>query len=326
MKVCLWNVENLFILSDTGLTADHLKLDETQWQKLSVSLHPNKSLKKTFAIANILKELDADLVMLCEVGGQESLKNFNEHFLRDQNYATALIEGNSDRHIDVGFLIKKSLPCYFDLSTNKNRLIQFLYSHERHLGMEFSRKFSRDVAELKLFTKDRENPFLLVLLTHLKSHLDPEGIDFSGRERREAELKALVDIHLELLKKFPKTPQMVCGDFNGFAGRPNTDKEFLDLHLRTQLVDVLDIAQVPLDKRFSHLQFRTNQKTDGKQIDFSFLTPDLSPLLKANSGKMYRFRDEYGFEQDLPQTLDAKFLLPSDHYPLIFELEKIQVW
>ncbi len=278
------------------------------------------------AIANVLKEIDADLVMLCEVGGQESLQNFNEHFLKDQNYASALIEGNSNRNIDVGFLIKKSLPFYFDLGTNKNRLIQFLYAHERHLSMEFSRKFSRDVAELKFFTKDRENPFLIALLTHLKSHLDPEGIDISGRQRREAELRALVGIHLELLKKYPNTPQLVCGDFNGYAGRGDTDREFLELYQQTQLVDVLDLSGTPPEKRTSHIQIRPNQKADGKQIDFAFLSANLAPRLKAGSARIYRFRDEYGFEMAPPQTLEAKLQLPSDHYPLIFELEKVQIW
>ncbi len=326
LKFCLWNVENLFLLSDEKFKAEHLKVDEAQWQKLSVSVHSNKSLRKCREIAKVLHEIDADIVMLCEVGGQESLTNFNELFLKDLDYAAALIEGNSNRNIDIGYLVKRSQQYYFDLASNKNRSIEFLYAKNRHLGMAASEKFSRDVAELKLFAKDREDPFLIILLAHLKSHLDPEGIDHGGVERRTAELKALVDIHLELQKKYPKAPQIVAGDFNGNASRIHTEKEFLDIYDRTQLEDVLHVAGVEPTKRVTHTQIRTNQRADSKQIDFCFLSSPLQCHIKENTAKVRRFCDEFGFELDLPQTLDAKLNLASDHYPIIFELENLLIW
>ena len=109
LKFALLNAENLFLLFDKKPDAHVLKLEEVQWQKLSTSVYENKPLRKLLELQKVILEINPDILMLCEVGGEESLKNFNELFLGNQYY-TALMEGNSDRNIDIGFLIKKSLP------------------------------------------------------------------------------------------------------------------------------------------------------------------------------------------------------------------------
>ena len=106
LKLGLFNAENLFLLFDHPVPQHFQKLTEPQWQKLSASVYENKPLKKCLEIAEIIRSENPDVFMLCEVGGHESLNNFNRLFL-DDKYHTALIEGNSDRNIDVGFLIKK---------------------------------------------------------------------------------------------------------------------------------------------------------------------------------------------------------------------------
>ena len=203
LKFCFLNAENLFLMFDGVPSKLELpNLSESKWQRLSTSTYENKPLQKCLDLAKSLKEINADIVMLCEVGGFESLKNFNDLFL-DETYSPALTEGNSNRNIDVGFLVRKNMDFYFDLQSNKHRSINYLYPHERdslktnypiNLAMPsaMSHKFSRDVAELRLFKKNIEKPFLLILLTHLKSRLDPEGIDPGGFERRQAELKTLI--------------------------------------------------------------------------------------------------------------------------------------
>lgn len=334
LKFCLINAENLFLLFDQRPLVAMEDLSEKQWQKLSTSVYDNKPLHKTLALAKALKEIDADIFMLCEVGGQESLKNFNEYFLNDA-YSCCLIEGNSDRNIDVAFLVRKGLPFYFDLLSNKNRPIQFLYPHERQslqegyplkAGLTQSHKFSRDVAELHLFTQDKEKPFLILLLTHLKSRLDPERIDPNGFERRRAELRTLVEIYQELEVRRPGVPVLVAGDMNGFAGRPGTDEEFRWLYEHTDLEDVLEVAQLPAAERATFYQVRGGSGgADGRQIDFAFLSARLRPFLKAGSAQVYRYKGPHGLPHDTPQSLDAKLLLPSDHYPLIFELTHIPV-
>lgn len=331
LKCCLLNAENLFLLFDQAPAPDVTKTVEEHWQRLTSSVYENKPLKKTRDLARAVLDVDPDLLMLCEVGGLESLQNFNTLFLHDR-YSAVLIEGNSDRNIDVGFLVRKGLPFYFDLFSNKNRPINYLYPHEREsLANGFpvkaaSHRFSRDVVELKLFQKDRDDPFLIVLLTHLKSRLDRDRIDPGGFERRQAELKTLLEIYGELEQAYPKAAKMVCGDFNGNASVINTDEEFRPIYAGTGLRDVLDLAAVPHDRRATFQNVRPGQRTEGRQIDYCFLSPLLAPFLKKNSAFVYRYKNEVGLEIDAPQTMEAKLALPSDHSPLVFELENLQCW
>ncbi len=334
LKIMLLNAENLFLISDESLQESHLELDEKAWQKLSTSVFDNKPLRKCRALAKIVQEVNPDIIMLAEVGGSESLSNFNRLFLNDR-FSTALIEGNSNRNIDVGYLIRKNMGFYFDLVSNKNRPINFLYAHEKdslQIGEEesaqipASHKFSRDVAELHLFTKDRSRPFLLLLLAHLKSRLDPDGIDANGLERRQAELQTLVNIYLGFENQWQgKIPIVVAGDFNGNASQRNTDLEFRAIYDSTQLKDVCALANLPPESCATYYQVGRHSHVEGRQIDYSFLSPAAAPLLLPESVKIYRYKDHLGQPMDPPSTLDAKSMLPSDHYPLIFELNNIPV-
>lgn len=335
LKFCFLNAENLFLLFDEAPAPEIVNSDEAKWQALSTSVYENKSLKKCQELARSLKDINADVVMLCEVGGFESLKNFNELFLNSA-YSPVLTEGNSDRNIDVGFLIRKNLPFYFDLQSNKHRLINYLYPHERKSvenGFSLSNpknpgtshKFSRDVAELRLFKSDVEKPFLNILLTHLKSRLDPDGIDPGGFERRQAELRTLLEIYSEMSQKYPQVPILVAGDFNGNASSFNTDVEFKPLYEQTALKDVLDLGGLPPEKRSTYYQVRPTVRTEGRQIDFCFLSPALVPLLKPKSALIYRYKDEFGLDLGVPMTMEAKLKLPSDHYPIVFELSALKI-
>lgn len=331
LKVLLLNAENLFLLSDQDLTADHLNLDQVKWNRLSTSIYDNKPLEKAKALAKIVHETNPDLIMLCEVGGIESLQNFNRLFL-EEKYSPALIEGNSDRNIDVGYLIRKNLGFYFDIITNKNRPINYLYPHERKsletgypvkAKVGTSHKFSRDVAELHLFQHDREKPFFIFLLTHLKSRLDPENVDPNGFERRQAELKTMLDIYRDLEKKHDyKVPISVAGDFNGNASPFGTDPEFADIYT-TDLQDVCAMAGIKDEHAATFFQVGRGAKTDGKQLDYCFLSPVAAQYLNKTSVQVYRYKDHLGQPFDPPTTLEAKMKLPSDHYPIVFELVNI---
>ncbi len=329
LKIASLNAENLFLLFDRQPTMEMTKADETEWQRLSTSIFPNKALKKVKELAQVVQDINADIIMLCEIGGPESLINFNQLFL-NQAYSPISLEGNSDRSIDVGFLIKKNSPFYFDLASNKNRLINFLYPNERNLAPGAlkitSHKFSRDVAELRLFKKSRDNPFLVILLTHLKSPLDPERRDPMGSQRRQAEFKTLMEIYKEVEALHPQCPVIVAGDFNGNASRIGTDVEFESIYQSTELQDILELQAIPLSERATYYQVRTGGRAEGKQIDYCFLSPKAATQLKADSAQVYRYKDEYGFAYDIPKTIDAKLNLPSDHYPLIFELENMEIF
>lgn len=325
------NAENLFILSETPLTESHTRTNEHEWANLSSAIFENKPLRKIRGLVAVIEEAAPDIILLSEVGGQESLENFNRLFLQEK-YFCALIEGNSDRHIDVGFLIKKDIGCFFDIQSNKNRPIHFLYPHEQATlqqgllllknGKPFtSHRFSRDVAELHLFTKDRAKPSFIALLTHLKSLRDPDGIDPGGTLRRTAECETLVEIYLEVEKKYPQIPILVAGDFNGTAALQNTDAEFKSIYEKTQLRDVCDLAQLPFPDRATYFQIDRSQRVDSRQIDYCFLSPVAQNFLDTSTVKVHPYMDDMGTPLGVPQTLEAKFQYPSDHRPIIFKLK-----
>lgn len=333
LKTLLWNAENLFLLSDAPLTSQQTQLEEAEWQRLSTSVHPNKSLSKCRAIAQLIQEENPDLILFCEVGGAESLNNFNKLFLNEA-YSPALVEGNSNRNIDLGFLIKKDLGFYFDIISNKNRPINYLYPHERlqadssqpAAGTKPSHKFSRDAAELHLFLRDREKPFFIAVLTHLKSQLDRDRIDPLGFERRQAELMTLVDIYKELRQKYPKTPMAVCGDFNGSARKAKLDEEFKYLYETSDLVELSEWAGLSEPDLPTFYQVGRTPNPEGRQIDFCFGSPNLLPYVDPKSVRVVRFKDFRGQIMDPPTTIEAKLLLPSDHYPVVFEIKDIPMF
>ncbi len=332
LKVMCYNLENFFLLSDVDLTFEHLKLDPIRWQRLSTSIYDNKPLQKLIWIQKIIQEMNPDILMLSEVGGYESLKNFNHLFLNN-GYLIALSEGNSDRNIDVGYLIKKDLGFYFDLHSNKNRPLHFLYPHEippSHLPAPAlqSHKFSRDVAELHLFTDNKEKPFLIFLLTHLKSRLDPEGIDAQGYLRRKAELESLVEIYNELKAQHPQAGFCVGGDFNGNATitPPSNlpyDSEFNALFTKTDLADICSLSGLTPEQSATYYQVMRGQRTEARQLDYCFVSSNLKPLLNKDSVTVYRYRDSLGVPYDPPKTMEEKQSFPSDHYPLFFEIQNL---
>lgn len=328
LRIGLYNAENLFLLFDHPVPPHYLKLNDAQWQALSGSVYENKALPKCIQIGQIIKGELPDIMMICEVGGLESLKNFNKLFL-DDLYDVALIEGNSDRNIDVGFLLKRERKLTHFLNSHKERPLNYLYPHEqlsKRTGYPIkasTQYFSRDCAELKLTKPGETEPYLIILLTHLKSRLDPERIDPGGTERRSAELRTCIDIYKELSFKYPQTPVIFAGDMNGYAGKTNTDLEFAPLYAETDLQDVLELANLSIEKRSTFYQVKNNTKVEGKQIDYCFVSKHLYEKIKPGSADVYRYKDEFGFVIEQPRNLDDKLRLPSDHYPLFFTLEKL---
>lgn len=301
-------------------------MSEKEWQKLSASTVPNKSLVKTLWLAETLIDIDADIICLNEVGGQESIANFAKLFLKGR-YSPYLIEGNSDRGIDVGYLVHKDFLSKLELRTHKDRPLKFLYPHEKEAPLHFedmgaekqikTHYFSRDCAELRIFREGEDKPALIVLCVHLKSKLDPEGIDPEGRLRRQAETNALIQIYRELRAEFSSTvPIIVAGDFNGHAKPGSMAEEFAEL-AATDLASVIDLAGHEGELASTQLQFIRGGQVNGLQIDFIFISPDLKEHLVASSTEVFRYRSDLKVPLPLPKTLEQRTYLPSDHFPVV---------
>ena len=323
LKIAQFNLENFFVYMDHPMQTSIDQISETDWQKQSISTFDNKSLHGIRGIAKCIRDMNADVYALCEVGGIESITNFAKYFLNGE-YKPFSIEGNSDRGIDLAYLVKSDLPLKVELRTHKERPIDFLYPHERqsvlggYLDPKHSLKFSRDVLEMRLFQEGKAVPEIVILNVHLKSQLDKDNIDPLGKDRRKAELEKLLIIYAEVYGEFEKkVPVLIAGDFNGIASSQTTDAEFISLHKRTALKDVFDIANIPAEKRVTQLQFAPSGKCWKKQFDYIFVSPNLKDLVIPEETFVYRFKDDFGVEMNLPSTLNEKRKLASDHYPIV---------
>jgi endonuclease/exonuclease/phosphatase family metal-dependent hydrolase len=314
-KIVQLNAENLFIFLDDPTPRDWRKVSEKEWQKLSHATVPNKPLGKVLWLADSLEHIDADIICLNEVGGLESITHFARLFLKDR-YVPYLIEGNSDRGIDVGYLIKRDFPLRAELCSYKDRPIDFLYPHERLESRLKSHYFSRDCAELRLFGSDPARPQLILLLVHLKSKLDPDGIDPQGRDRRRAEFTALMRIYYEVRAEFtPPVPIAVVGDFNGFVHADPPD-EFAGLK-DSELESVVALAGLEGEAVATQLQFGRGNQMTGLQIDYIFTSPELKKYLVKNQVEVYRYHSDLRMPLPLPRTLEQRLQLPSDHFPVV---------
>ena len=81
----------------------------------------------------------------------------------------------------------------------------------------------------------------------------------------------MANIYNELKTEFTKCPILLSGDFNGHAAQTNTESEFSDIYLKTDLIDILELAQIPTADRATFIQIKSGQRADGRQIDFCFI-------------------------------------------------------
>jgi endonuclease/exonuclease/phosphatase family metal-dependent hydrolase len=316
LKLMQLNAENLFIFLDEVAPERWRELKESDWQALSKASVPNKSLRKALALSESILDVMPHVVALNEVGGLESLTNFNRLFLNDL-YSEYLIEGNSDRGIDVGYLVLKSWNKNFDLISHKDREINFLYPHERILLPKFrSHRFSRDCAELRVKGQNGETE-LILFLVHLKSKLDPEGIDPFGDLRRAAEVQSLVEIYHESKLKFPKAHHILLGDFNGTARLDEREPAFDIIYEQTDFRNALELADLDKELSTTQVQFSRSSGRALLQFDYIFLDKDLHEQLVKDETYVYRYKNEMGIHSQLPTNFDQKLLMPSDHYPVV---------
>jgi endonuclease/exonuclease/phosphatase family metal-dependent hydrolase len=285
LKLALFNVENFF-------------LTEPQYQNVQ-----KKPDDKVNWIAKITEEISPDIFMLCEVGGLDSLERFNKNYLNN-NFMPLIIPGNSDRGIEIGYLIKKALP--------------FTYQHISHRDMNFS----RDVSELRILKDNRL--VLIILLVHLKSKWDREGNDPNGFLKRSHEIEALLEISKSLDKEFPLCPIIIAGDLNGVAQKNNCEREFREIYKQTTFTDILDILDLPEEERITFVHFQKDGKPDHFQLDYIFLPLTLKDKVKKEESGIYQYKNIYDIPIELPKNPFERYALPSDHYPLVLSLDFLQ--
>lgn len=310
LRILSFNVENLFFSADkTSAIFQHQK---------------DKDFPALTGLKKAIEQIEPDIAALVEVGGEKSLEDFNEHFL-DSRYRCSLIPGNSDRNIHIGFLINKKLSFHFEHLTHRNRPLQLQYPHEfknqkREAPVHY---LSRDIAELRVFKDPKdETPILIILAVHLKSKRADRGHDFGGKLRRKAEFNLLIDTYLKLDQRYhQKVPIILCGDFNGVIRKNEGEAEFNKIFEQTDLIDVLEHLDLPETQRITHISFSKNKTPVGLQFDYLFFSQRWRHLVHKEQSGRYLFQDENGIPFKEPQTSSERSTLPSDHYPLVCQLD-----
>ena len=190
IKICTLNVLNLFDSND-----DPYHKDEDTNAKLREDLD---------LLAESIKKIDADVLVLQEVENRGYLGDFNRALLSDLGYRhVVLTEGNDRRGIDVALL---------------SRLPVGPVTSYRHLtfpdanGKEM--QFRRDLLQVRIEPEAGESFELLAV--HLKSKYGGK----KGDAVRLGEARMIRKLLDGLLEHNPQTRLILCGDFNDQSDSP----------------------------------------------------------------------------------------------------------
>jgi len=286
-------------------------INEKTWQSLTYGVRPNKELNKIQMLAYTFNLINADIYFLSEVGGAQSLENFNQHFLGN-HFDIYHEEGNSPRGIDVAYMVRKNLPYEFKLTSFKNKTLRGPTKKKL--------KFSRNLLQLSLRKKKEKNPWLTLLLVHLKSKLSNPN-DFEGSDQRRAEVNSIISHYQKMQKKMNgKGAIILGGDMNSIATIQEVEPEFDLLYRKTDLKDIHDLKNSTLEERCSYVHFQGGRRYLN-QLDYLFLSETLHSKIIYKQSYNFHYLNKHGEAIIFPENRKERQLLPSDHYPVIVTLK-----
>lgn len=299
LNIILLNCQDLYIFMDKYKDEDLETITPPKWQLLSTSFYPNKDIFKVKALAHLFLEYEPDILMLTEVGGKESLENFNTYFLENK-YEVLLEASNSDRGIDLGYLVHKSL-----------KLKPELISHTK-AKLENGKRFARGVFELRLYHKNKL--VFINFLCHLKSKLDMKKQDFEGRDQRVSEVKYLKKLYRKRMNEFAQVPITISGDLNAIIYKEETEPELQTLLNNTGLLDLFEHLARPLSDRITYCYFDRKHDRYDMQLDYILIPKKYAKNIDQKSSQVLSFDPNTSIEY--PKSLQEKLALPSDHFPV----------
>lgn len=283
-----------------------------QWMQLGTHQQRNKPREHILGLAEAILSIDADILCLYEVGGQHSLDLFNAWGLNSR-YRAFYLEGNSDRGIGIGVLLKATSPWKIHLESNHHMDLELKLPHDiesekMNLKVKTYRP-ARDLPEVFVFD-DSDRLMFVILPCHLKSKRDPYGLDPDSREQRQAELQALCKI---AKRHLGRTPLLVCGDFNSSVSRNNPElSPLFELGLR-ELMEWLDL---PERERWSFFSRSSPFPLTGMALDTFFFSEEWSPLILKDQSSVFAYRPN-GALSFPPKSKSAFQKIPSDHCPIV---------
>lgn len=210
----------------------------------------------------VIRDVNADILVVIEAEGRISLKKFCDNILTtvskeidirqpDLYQEVMLIDGNDERGIDVGIMVKNG----FEIGSIK--------SHIDDRDSAGKTIFSRDCPEYQIITPSGETVWLLP--NHFKSKYG--GDNAPSKKRRKAQAERTAQIYIELIGAGHKYI-IVLGDLND-----TPDSATLQPLLSTGLQDV---SLHPTFDPGEYQQIGTyGSGTNSNKIDYLLLSPDL---------------------------------------------------
>lgn len=303
IKMMAYNVENMFMR-----LGKFAKMTPEDFNKMTASeIKPTNELE---GLAVAIKDEAPDFIVMEEVEDIETLTKFSQDYLGDV-YQPFLVDGNDQRGIQIGYLVKKDLPLQVTLESHKTATWTDPNDRREH------QLFSRDAPALMIRrrgAKPDSAPALIFIGNHAKSQRNRGNSDPGSTILRTAQMKEIGSIIDDYQAQYGKDiPIVLGGDFN------------VDVHqapdvqaIRDRMKDPFDIKGISGLDRMTHTFHPRQGATQFHQLDALFITPSLAD--NVVSIEAYRYKDANGNPKPLPQTYAERARNPSDHFPLVVTL------
>lgn len=306
LKMMAYNVENLFLR-----LGKFERISENEFKRITdAEVKPEAEL---IGIATAIKDSDPDFIVMEEVEGVEAIQRFSDDHL-ESRYKAMLVEGNDERGIQIGFLVKRDLPLDITLETHKDATWTE--------NGKTTRLFSRDAPALVVRRKNAsagETPVMIFIGVHGKSQRD-RGSDKRSVKLRTAQYEEVGRIIDGYQAQYGKdVPLMVGGDFN-IDVRLADDVEAV----RQRMMDPFDIKGIKGEARMTHTFHPRGGRSSYSQLDAIFVSPSLKNSIEDI--RVYRYKDENGNEKPLPDSFEERSRNPSDHFPITVTISTEEIF
>jgi len=199
LRIMNWNVENFY--NDKIDSPDGL--DEAKYTPTTAAYQA-----KLTALAQVIRDASADIVVLQEVENEATLKDLAAQPELAGKYPHLFLKpGNDPRGIDIGLLSVRPFSSVVTHAADK---------FDGKTGKNY--RYARDCVEAHLDVEGKE---VVLLGVHLRSQIASGGLDEDDKRYAEAaHTRAIAD---QLLAKNSELPLMVLGDFNDFPNSATID-------------------------------------------------------------------------------------------------------
>lgn len=260
--------------------------------------------------AQVVRDVDADVLAVVEVESRPVLQEFNEKILAKPPVGGSeyphvmVIDGNDARGIDVGLMTKANFEIFG------------MYSHVHDLKPDGQPVYSRDCPEYEVLLPNGEQ--LWVLPNHFKSKFG--GNNPASKAKRLAQSTRTKEIYEALIADGFKNV-IVLGDLND---TPNSTE--LAPLLQTSLRDVSEHPKF-IDFEFNAGNGNKGIGTfglgnDSNKIDYLLLSPAL--FGKVTNGGLFRKGAWPGSQPkrwNVYPELKKKLQVASDHHAIFVDLD-----